>query len=156
LSLSWIYHQKSFDYNYSGGTICRITENIISDVSKSAWCTSNYKELAGYEICQGTGMLYYQTKLSRNRLNVGFSVKVPQKFDVIRNLSRYGARPIKTAPSIFTNGPAIWGGCVTRRSIRQGPGTLARKLSRCKEGMARVFAVQVQILLSITRVAVQV
>jgi len=34
--------------------------------------------------------------------------------------------------------------------------TLARKLSRCKEGMARVFAVMVQILLSITRVAVQV
>jgi hypothetical protein len=33
--------------------------------------------------------------------------------------------------------------------------TLARKLSRCKEGMARVFAIQVQILLSITRVAVQ-
>jgi hypothetical protein len=25
------------------------------------------------------------------------------------------------------------------------PGTLARKLSRCKEGMARVFAVMVQI-----------
>jgi len=37
----------------------------------------------------------------------------------------------------------------------KGPGTLARKLSRCKEGMARVFTVQVQILLSITRVAVQ-
>ena len=37
----------------------------------------------------------------------------------------------------------------------QGPGTLATKLSRCKEGMARVFAVRVQILLSITRVAVQ-
>ena len=28
----------------------------------------------------------------------------------------------------------------------QGPGTLARKLSRCKEGMASVFAVMVQIL----------
>ena len=41
-------------------------------------------------------------------------------------------------------------------STGQGPGTLARKLSRCKEGMARVFAVRVQILLSITRVAVQV
>jgi hypothetical protein len=54
------------------------------------------------------------------------------------------------------NGPAIWGGCVTRRKHRQGPGTLARKLSRCKEGMARVFAVMVQILLSITRVAVRV
>jgi len=38
----------------------------------------------------------------------------------------------------------------------QGLGTLARKLSRCKEGMARVFAVMVLILLSITRVAVQV
>jgi hypothetical protein len=34
------------------------------------------------------------------------------------------------------NGPAIKGGCVTRRKHRQGPGTLARKLSRCKEGMA--------------------
>jgi len=32
----------------------------------------------------------------------------------------------------------------------------ARKLSRCKEGMARVFAFQVQSLLSITSVAVQV
>jgi hypothetical protein len=41
-------------------------------------------------------------------------------------------------------------------STGQGPGTLARKLSRGKEGMARVFAVIVQILLSITRVAVQV
>jgi hypothetical protein len=37
----------------------------------------------------------------------------------------------------------------------QGPGNLDRKLSRCKEGMARVFAVRVQILLSITRVVVQ-
>ena len=29
-------------------------------------------------------------------------------------------------------------------STGHGPGTLARKLSRCKEGMARVFAVMVQ------------
>jgi hypothetical protein len=41
-------------------------------------------------------------------------------------------------------------------STGQGPDTLATKLSRCKEGMACVFAIQVQILLSITRVAVQV
>ena len=58
------------------------------------------------------------------------------------------------------NGPAIWGGCVTRRSIRAVPNTrdgpLAEKLSRCKEGMARVFVNMVQILMSITRVAVQV
>jgi hypothetical protein len=40
-------------------------------------------------------------------------------------------------------------------STGQGPGTLAAKLSRCKEGMARVFAVQVQILLSAGAVAVQ-
>ena len=38
----------------------------------------------------------------------------------------------------------------------QGPGTLARKLSRCKEGMARVFAVMVQILLRAGAIAVQV
>ena len=38
--------------------------------------------------------------------------------------------------TMLPNGPAIWGGCVTRRSTGQGPGTLARKLSRCKEGMA--------------------
>ena len=40
-------------------------------------------------------------------------------------------------------------------STEQGPGTLAGKLSRCKEGMACVFAVQVQSWLNITRVAVQ-
>ncbi len=38
----------------------------------------------------------------------------------------------------------------------QSPGTLASWLSRCKEGMARVFAVRVQSRLSITSVAVQV
>jgi hypothetical protein len=37
----------------------------------------------------------------------------------------------------------------------QSPGTLARKLSRCKEGMARVFAVMVQILLRASAIAVQ-
>jgi hypothetical protein len=37
----------------------------------------------------------------------------------------------------------------------QSPGTLARKLSRCKEGMACVFAVRVRSWLNITRVAVQ-
>jgi hypothetical protein len=54
---------------------------------------------------------------------------------------------------INTNGPAIKEGCVTRRKHRADPGTLAAKLSRCKEGVVRVFAVRVQILLSITSVA---
>jgi hypothetical protein len=46
----------------------------------------------------------------------------------------------RNALIITANGPAIWGGCVTRREHRAprvlGAGTLARKLSRCKEGMA--------------------
>jgi hypothetical protein len=33
----------------------------------------------------------------------------------------------------------------------QSPGTLARKLSRCEEGMARVFAVMVQIFIEYWR-----
>jgi hypothetical protein len=41
-------------------------------------------------------------------------------------------------------------------STGQGPGTLASELSRCKEAMAHVFAVMVQILLSIMSVAVLV
>jgi len=43
-------------------------------------------------------------------------------------------------------------------STEQGPGTLAPPAggSRCKEGMARVFAVMVQILLRAGAIAVQV
>jgi hypothetical protein len=41
-------------------------------------------------------------------------------------------------------------------STGQSPGSSAGKLSRCKEGMARVFAIRVLSWLSITRVAVQV
>jgi hypothetical protein len=48
--------------------------------------------------------------------------------------------------AINHNGPAIWGGCVTRRKHRHDPGTLARKLSRCKEGMAWFLQIQVQVL----------
>jgi hypothetical protein len=40
-------------------------------------------------------------------------------------------------------------------STGQSPGTLAKSLSRCKEGMACVFAVQVQGWFNITSVAVQ-
>jgi hypothetical protein len=54
------------------------------------------------------------------------------------------------------NGPAIWGGCVTQRSNGQNPGTLAGKLSRCKESMARVFAIMVQILLRAGAIVVQI
>ena len=40
-------------------------------------------------------------------------------------------------------------------STGQSPGTLAKKLSRCKEGMARVFAVMVQSILHVGAIAVQ-
>jgi len=41
-------------------------------------------------------------------------------------------------------------------STGHDPDTLARKLSRCKEGMARVFAVMVQVLLRAGAIAVRV
>ena len=57
---------------------------------------------------------------------------------------------------INTNGPAIWGGCVTRRKHRAGSWYFSRKAVTVQGGYGALFAVQVQILLSITRVAVQI
>jgi len=60
---------------------------------------------------------------------------------------------------IFANGPAV---CFSRRNPTTAPGRVqvprasgATKLSRCKEGLARVFAVMVQILLSSGAIAIQ-
>jgi hypothetical protein len=58
--------------------------------------------------------------------------------------------------SIVANGPAIWAGCVTRRSIRAQSGYFSQKTVTVQGGYGAVFAVRVQSLLSITRVAVQV
>jgi hypothetical protein len=54
------------------------------------------------------------------------------------------------------NGPAIWGGCVTRRKHRAGSWYFSRETVTVQGGYGALFAVRVQILLSITRVAVQV
>jgi len=54
------------------------------------------------------------------------------------------------------NGPAIWEGCVTRRCIRSGSWYFSQKAVTVQGGYGTLFAVMVQILLSITRVAVQV
>jgi hypothetical protein len=54
------------------------------------------------------------------------------------------------------NGPAIWGGCVTRRQHRPGPVFFSQKAVTVQGGYGALFAVMVQILLSITSVAVQV
>jgi hypothetical protein len=54
------------------------------------------------------------------------------------------------------NGPAIWGGCVTRREHRSRSRFFSQKAVTVQGGYGALFAVRVQILLSITRVAVQV
>ena len=54
------------------------------------------------------------------------------------------------------NGPAIWGGCVTRRSDRAGTINFSQKAVTVQGGYGALFAVRVQILLSITRVVIQV
>jgi len=57
---------------------------------------------------------------------------------------------------ISYNGPAIWGGCVTRREHRAGSWYFSQIAVTVQGGYGALFAVMVQILLSITRVAVQV
>ena len=57
---------------------------------------------------------------------------------------------------IMPNGPAIWGGCVTRRSIRVESWYFSREAVTVQGGYGALFAVMVQILLCFTRVAVQV
>jgi len=54
------------------------------------------------------------------------------------------------------NGPAIWGGRVTRRKHRAGSWYFSQKAVTVQGGYGALFAVRVHVLLSITRVAVQV
>ena len=54
------------------------------------------------------------------------------------------------------NGPAIWGGCVTRRSIRAGSWYFSRETVTVQGGYGALFAVTVQILLRAGAIAVQV
>ena len=63
----------------------------------SKMCETKYSvllQLAGDEICHAISKDEFLKKLSKNQLSEGFSVKVPQNIVVIKNLSRYGARPI--------------------------------------------------------------
>jgi hypothetical protein len=54
------------------------------------------------------------------------------------------------------NGPAIWGGCVTRRKHRAGSWYFSHKAVTVQGGYGVVFAIRVQVLIEDTRVAVQV
>ena len=51
---------------------------------------------------------------------------------------------LSRTPVLKPNGTAIKGGCVTRLEHRAHLGSSAAKQSRCQEGLARVFAVQVR------------
>ena len=53
------------------------------------------------------------------------------------------------------NGPAIKGGCVTRRKHRVVSWYFSRETITVQGGYGALFAVMVQILLSITSVAIQ-
>jgi hypothetical protein len=54
------------------------------------------------------------------------------------------------------NGPAIWGGCVTRRKHRVESWYFSQKAVTVQGGYGAFFAVMVQILLGEGAVAVQV
>jgi len=57
--------------------------------------------------------------------------------------------------SLQPNGPAIWGGCVTRRSIRAESWYFSQKAITVQGGYGALFAVMVQILLRAGAIAVQ-
>ena len=80
-------------------------------VSKSAAVNSPVIRIGRRRSSHVITKLQFQAKLSRSQMSVGFSIKVTERFDVIRNLSDYGGRPIK-ARGIFANGPAIKCVCV--------------------------------------------
>jgi len=56
----------------------------------------------------------------------------------------------------MANGPAIWGGCVTRRSIRAGSCYFSQNAVTVQGGYGALFAVMVQSLLGAGAIAVQV
>jgi hypothetical protein len=56
---------------------------------------------------------------------------------------------------ITANGPAIWGGCVTRRKHRAESWYFSQKVVTVQGGYGALFAVMVQILLSAGAIAVQ-
>lgn len=56
---------------------------------------------------------------------------------------------------MLDNGPAVWGGCVTRRNLRPRFMNFSQKTVMKQGGYSEFFVVQVQILLRITSVAAQ-
>ena len=111
--------------------------------------------MAGEEICQGVRCLYLITKLSRSRLSVGVCCqgsRVLLSSEICQGTAR---GQLKERPAFLLTARQYGEVVLPDEASGQGPGTLATKLSRCKEGMARVFAIMVLNLVAITSVAVQ-
>lgn len=53
------------------------------------------------------------------------------------------------------NGPAIWRGCVTQRSVRAESRYFSLEVVTVQGAYGALFAIRVQVLLSVTRVGVQ-
>ena len=56
---------------------------------------------------------------------------------------------------ITSNGPAIWGGCVTRRKHRAESWYFSRETVTVQGGFGAVFGIQVQVMIEAGSVAVQ-
>jgi len=98
-----------------------------------------------------------ETKTGKNQKSVAVQIDKRRKTVLSRRIKLLAVRAAEfsDAHRIIANGPAIWGGCVTRRSIRAGSWYFSQKTVTVQGGYGALFAVMVQILLSITSVAVQ-
>jgi hypothetical protein len=86
---------------------------------------------------------------------MAFSIKMTSKFLIKIIFRNNGAWPIETQPTFVLTARQYGEVVLPDAASGQSPDTLAAKLSRCKEGMARVFAVMVQILLRVGAIAVE-
>jgi hypothetical protein len=109
-------------------------------VSKSAQRFVQVLKLAGAGICHGIEMFYYQVILSGCRMSVGVSVMMAEssmsrRFIIEQCVANFFLR-------IFTNGPAIWGGCVTRRQHRHNVVPVGHKAVTVQGGYGTCFCHQ--------------
>jgi hypothetical protein len=161
LSLSRNCLLKCFDHNLSYGTYCQINVKRKMAVSKSALPKDQDKRIGRGRKLSGYQMILLSNNIvrepvERRRFQSRYH-RILMSLEICQGTAR---GQFKTTKSIFTNGPAIWGGCVTRRSIRAGSCYFSQKTVTVQAlpagrqgGYGALFAVRVQIFVSITRVA---
>jgi len=100
--------------------------------------------------CDGTSPrcrdILSSRKLSRYRMSVGIFTLVVQIFDVIRDISRYGARPIQGRRAFLLTARRYNFVSVTRRQHRNKSVPIGQKAVTVRGEYGAVFAVQVQVL----------